>query len=327
MSLFKELQWELIEKPRQTYNYLTILKEKKETEEEKKKREKQEWKQLCEEKKKEMNKKEFERWRKKEWYQRNKERRIERQLDAYYRNKAEEEALIEEIYKNVYDILPEPINYDKYYTAKFRDDDINSENKYKFCWWSSKLVFENRRRLPQQKKPFRIYWRKWVKEVMNVLAKQETRAYQLLLPHLDELKDAKYFIQRWNQGLTKYPMWKIYWRLAELIKGSDIPPSHVCNVLSAIQRGKYIASEVYLWRTNFIFWDVLVTQTGNMFQISLENNLKWLTPDTVEQIHATRVERWKKKWKEKPPIYLVKDAYLLKIPINGRETFYYILPT
>lgn len=31
---------------------------------------------------------------------------------------------------------------------------------------------------------------------MNVLAKQETRAYQLLLPHLDELKDAKYFIQR-----------------------------------------------------------------------------------------------------------------------------------
>ena len=327
MSLFNDLQWQIIEKPRQTYNYLTILKEKKENEEDKKKREKQEWKQLCEEKKKEMSKEEFSKWRQKEWYQRNKKRRIERQLDSYYKNKAEEEALIEEIYKDVYSQIPEPINYDKYYTAKFRDDDINSENKYKFCWRSSKLLFENWRHLPQQKKPFRIHWRRGVKEVMNVLAKQETRAYQLLLPHLDELRDAKYFIQKGWQGLTKYPMWNVYWKLAELIKSSDIPPSHVCNVLSAIQRWKYIASEVYLWRTNFILWDVLVTQTGNMFQICLENNLPWLTPHTVKQIHETRIQWRKHKWKEKPPIYLVKDAYLLKIPINERENLFYILPT
>ena len=104
-----------------------------------------------------MNKKEFEGWRKKEWYQRNKERRIERQLDAYYRNKAEEEALIEEIYKNVYDILPEPINYDKYYTAKFRDDDIDCDGKYRYYRRCSRLKSLKPSKLPKYTLPIRIY--------------------------------------------------------------------------------------------------------------------------------------------------------------------------
>ena len=133
------------------------MKEKKENEKDRKKREKQEWKQLCEDKKKEMSKEEFNKRRQRERYQRNKKKRIERQLDAYYRNKAEEDALIEEIYKDVYDALPEPINYDKYYTAKFRDDDVNSENKYKFCWRSSKLASENWKRMRKRRMPFRIY--------------------------------------------------------------------------------------------------------------------------------------------------------------------------
>lgn len=325
MSLFNLLQWELIEKPKQTYNYLTIRKKKEEAEEEKTKREKAEWKEVCKEMKEKMSKEEFTKWRAKEWYQRNKKKRIQKQLDVYYRNKDEQEAMLEEIYEEIYDTLPEPINYDKYYTAKFRDDDVNSENKYKFCWRSSKLIFENWGWLPKQETPFRIYWRKWVKEVMNVLAKQEARAYQLLLPHLNELEDERFFIQR-HQTLTKYPLWSVYWKLAELVKDSDIPPSHICNVLSAIQRDKYIVSEVYLWRTNFIVWDVLVTQTGNMFQICLENNLPWLTPQNVEQIHETRMKWWKKKWEEKPPIYLVEDAYLVKYQLNEREMQFYIIP-
>jgi len=28
---------------------------------------------------------------------------------------------------------------------------------------------------------------------------------------------------------------------------------------------------------------------GHMFKIALENNLKWLTPDTVEEIHQQRL--------------------------------------
>lgn len=322
MSLFNLLQWELIEKPRDSYNYRKVLKE---TAEEKAKMKKTERKALCMEMKDKLSEEEFRKWRQKEWYKKNKKKIIDTQLSWYYKKKQEEEGVLEEIYEEVYDPLPEPINYDKYYTAKFRNDDVNSENKYKFCWRSSKLIFENWGRLPKQKTPFRIYWRKWVKEVMNALVKQETRAYQLLLPHLSELEWVRYFIQR-HQTLTKYPLWSVYWKLAELIENSDIPPSHICNVLSAIQRDKYIVSEVYLWRTNFIVWDVLVTQTGNMFQICLENNLPWLTPQNVEQIHKTRMKWRKKKWEEKPPIYLVEDAYLVKYQLNERETQFYIIP-
>lgn len=325
MSLFNQLQWEIIEKPRDSYNYRKVLKERDETAEEKAKREKDEWKALSKEMKGKLTAEEFSEWRKKAWYERNKKERSKAQLERYYRKKDEEEAMLEEIYEEIYDPLPEPINCDKYYTAKFRNDDVNSENKYKFCWWSSKLIFEKWGWLPKQKTPFRIYWRKGVKEVMNVLARQEARAYQLLLPHLNELEGEKFFIQK-HQTLTKYPLRSVYWKLAELVKNSDIPPSHICNVLSAIQRDKYIVSEVYLWRTNFIVWDVLVTQTGNMFQICLENNLPWLKPNNVEEIHDIRMKWRKKKWEEKPPIYLVEDAYLVKYQLNERETQFYIIP-
>lgn len=73
--------------------------------------------------------------------------------------------------------------------------------------------------------------------------------------------------------------------------------------------------------------DVVVTQTGHMFQPCLENNIPRLTPETIENIHSVRMGRRKKKQKEKPPIYMVCDAYLLKISINERENFYYIVPT
>lgn len=74
-----------------------------------------------------MSKEEFNKWRQKERYQRNKKRRIEKQLEQYYRNKKEGEAFLEEIYKNVYDTLPEPINRDKYYLEKFKEDDTDYE--------------------------------------------------------------------------------------------------------------------------------------------------------------------------------------------------------
>ena len=70
-----------------------------------------------------MSKEEFYKWRLKEWYQWNKKERSKKQLEKYYKNKAEEEAMIEEIYKDVYDVLPEPIERDKFYMEKYKDDD------------------------------------------------------------------------------------------------------------------------------------------------------------------------------------------------------------
>lgn len=273
-----------------------------------------------------LSKEEFNKWRQKAYYQWQKEERIRKSLDRYYRNKTEEEAIIEDVYKDVYDVLPEPINYDKYYIEKYREDDIDVDGKYRFSWRSSKIIFDYWKFMPKYKKPIRIYWRRGVNTVINNLLKEEGRAYQLLLPHLDELEDAKFKIKK-HQTITKYPLWNVSWKLARLIMNSDIAPSHICNVLSAIQRWKYIISEAYLWRNNFIMGDVIVTQTWHKFQPCLENNIERLTPDTIEDIHNIRMKRRKKKWKKKPPLYMVSDAYLVKIPINKWETYFYIIPT
>lgn len=273
-----------------------------------------------------LPKEEFNEWRQKAYYQRQKKERSKKNLDRYYRNKAAEEAFFEEIYKDVYDPIPEPINYDKYYTEKFREDDMDADGKYRFSRWSSKIIFDNWRYMPKYKKPIRIYWRRGINAAINNLLREEWKAYELLLPYLDELKDAKFALKRF-QTITKYPLWNVSGKLGELCMSSDIAPSHICNVLSAIQRDKYIISEAYLWRTNFIMWDVVVTQTGHKFQPCLENNIPWITKDTIEWLHEVRMKRWKKKWKEKPPIYMVSDAYLVKIPINEWETYFYIIPT
>jgi hypothetical protein len=92
-------------------------------------------------------------------------------------------------------------------------------------------------------------------------------------------------------------------------------------------RDKFMVSELYLGRNSFIFWDVLVTWTWNTFRIALENNLPWLTKDTVEEIHSLRMDWRKNKGEKAPPIYIVNDAYLIKIPINERENLFYIVPT
>ena len=325
MSLFTELQNKIIENPEDMGSYRKILKKKWETEDEKEKREKAEWKALCEQKKKEMSKEEYEKWRRKEWGQRNKKHLAEKQLQRYYRLKAEQQEMIEEIYKTVYDPLPEPINYDKYYTQKFREDDMTKEWKYRFCWRSSKIVFEDRKKMPRRRNPVRIYPRRWIGAAIWTLTREETKAYLYLKPHLPELMDARFTTKK-QQTITKYPLRNVRWKLAKLTEASDIAPSHICNVLSAIQRDVYIASEVYLGRNSFILGDVIVTQTGQMFQICLENNLPWLTPDTVEDIHEQRMIWWKKKWRVPPPLYMLQDAYLLTFKMNERETYYYVVP-
>ena len=321
MSLFDDFQQgEIIDNPWWLRMYRN--KPRKKTDEEKKK----ERKELSKKMKAELSPEEFNKWRKKEYYQLTKDKRIEQQLERYYRKRKEEENMLDEIYRDVYDPLPEPINYDKLYIEKFKNDDVDSDGKYRFSWRSSKIIFEDWKKIPRYKQPIRIYWRRWINTVINNLLKEEWKAYKLLLPHLSELEWAKFMLKKY-QSLTKYPLWNISGKLSKLCIDSDIAPSHICNVLSAIQRGKYIASEAYLWRNSFIMGDVIVTQTGHMFQPCLENNIDWLTPNTIDAIHNTRMKWRKKKWKEKPPIYMLSDAYLIKIPINERENYYYLIPT
>lgn len=325
MSLFNELQWQIIENPKATYSSLKIRKEKKESEEEEKKRLKQERKELCTQKKKELSKEEYDKRRVKERYQWNKKWYGEKQLNDYYKRKAEDEATIEQIYNEVYDTIPEPINRDEYYTQRFRDDDTVKRG-YRFAWRSSKLANLNWKSVPKQKKPFRISNRRSMEYSMRLLHDIQYEVYQYLSPHLEEIKNCRNYIYK-KQKPYDFPLWHIDEPLKTLAEWLDMSPARVVNVADAMIRWKLIVSELYLWRTSFIFWDVLVTQTGNTYRIALENNLPWLTKDTVEDIHEKRMQWRKHKWKDKPPIYIVNDAYLVKYEPNEREKIFYIIPT
>ena len=323
MSLFDELQqWEIITNPQKLWSTNRIRKEKAE---EKKKKQEEERKELAKKMKEELSPEEYKKWKWKMWYQDNREHHIQKELERQKRIKQEEDALLEEIYKDVYDPIPEPIDYDKYYTEKFKSDDV-VDGRYHFSRWSSRLKVIRRDKTPKYRRPFRVCDRSWMKRTYEHLADVEYRAYEYMKPHLEETRWCNMLMAKRQQPF-KYPVWLTDWKLKELIEESDINHAHICNVTDWMRRDKYIPWMTYLGRNSFIFGDVVVTQTGHTFRISLENNLGWLTPDTVEEIHRLRMERRKKKAKEAPQIYIVNDAYLVRVNPNERESLYFIVPT
>lgn len=320
MSLFSQIQWNIITDPKSLWSYRRILKKKGSDKEEKEK-----IRELYNQKKQEMSEEEYEKRRRKDRYQRNKERIIERQKGWYRRQKEEENAILEDIYESVYSQIPDPINYDKYYTEKFKKDDT-VKWWYRFARRSSRLTRINRRWLPKQKAPFRISNRNWINHMMKRANDMQNKAYLYMKPYIDEVRNCYLGLNRKQQPFD-FPIYKAWGRLREIAEASDINNWYLYLLTDAMRRDKYIPEEVYLWRTSFIFWDVLVTQTGHLFRIALENNLSWLTKDTVEDIHGKRIKWRKEKAKVAPPIYMVSDAYLIKVPINEWETYFYIVPT
>lgn len=326
MSLFNEIQWQVIENPKSTYNNIKIRKEKKEKDnKENEKKKKQERKKLCEQKKEELWEDEYKKRYWKQRYKDNREHHIQKEINRQKEKRKEEEALIEGIYKNVYDILPEPIDIDKFYTEKFKNDDILS-GEYKFSWRSSRLKRIPWRKYSRQHLPFRVSYRHWINQMMATLSRTQLKAYQYLLPLFNEWKDCPISLHK-RQQPYRYPTYLVWEPLQSIIDASEINNWHLICVADGIRRGKYIPWEVYLWRNSFIFWDVVVTNTWHLFRISLEHNLKWLTPNTVEKIHQDRMDWRKKKADNKVPILLLWDAYLIKVPINEWEDLYFITPT
>lgn len=325
MSLFNELQWEIIKNPKNTYSALKVRQEQKESEEEKEKRLKQEWKDLCKEKKQELSKEEYDKWRVKEWYQRNKEWYSEKQLNSYHKRKEEEEAMIEEIYKEVYDILPEPINWDEYYAKEFREDDINYEGKFKFSRWASRL---NRVKPSKEKaytNPVKVYNFANLWWVLSNLWRIQDRAYEYLRPHINEINLGDFKLSK-KQSLTKNPVRNAWWNMRKLADATDISMNQLYSVASAMLRDKYIINEIYLGRASFLVGDVIISQAGNIYRPCLENNIPWLTPDTVEELHKKRFD-WLKKKTDDLDIYVLRDTYLVKYQPNEREKMFYIIPT
>lgn len=307
MSLFNELQEGIIEKPKQTWTYQRVLKAKSE--------ETKTRKQIVKEMKEKLSPEEFKKRYMRQYYD------AEKKKKEYRKKKEDGLRLMLELF----DEIPDPINRDKYYTEKYRDDDTVKRG-YRFAWRSSKLKNINRRTTPRRKQPFRISNRRSMEYSIRLLHDIQCKVYTHLLPHLDEIKDCRYYIHK-KQHPYDFPLWHIDEPLKTLAQWLDMNPARVMNVADAMIRWKLIVSELYLWRNSFIFGDVVVTQTGNTYRIALENNLPWLTKDTVEDIHSLRMEWRKHKGKIAPPIYMVNDAYLITIQPNEREKLFYIVPT
>jgi len=315
MSLFNDLQWEIIENPEKTRNYHKIRAQINEKPQEK--TEKQKRKEMRERLWPVEYKKRYDKQRYKK--QRNLfKQRYEEHRDAFNEDMLNE--IIDELWpgNNI-------INRDKYYLEKFRDDDVKS-NWYRFAWRSSRLVRIKWKDLPKQLLPFKVvkvrgmeYWIKNMNEVQN-------KAYQYLKPHMEEFKDVTLFLQK-KQKPYDYPTYATTREFENFVRWGPVNPWHIYLVFDAMRRWKYMASETYLWRNSFIFGDVVVTQTWKLFRIALENNLPWLTKDTVEEIHSLKMDWRKNKWDKMPPIYIVNDAYLIKVHINEREDLFYIVPT
>lgn len=319
------MQWQIIENPKVTYNYIKVLREKEETAEEKEKKEKAERKELCKKKKAELNEEEFKKWRQKAWYQRNRERRIEKQLDSYYRNKVEEEALIEDIYKDVYDTLPEPVDYNKLYAEKYDKDDRDGNWKYKFYWRCSRLNFMKMSKFKKYKQPIKIYDRGNLSLMFSGLWRMQDRAYEYIKPHIDEFSIKSFKLSK-KQFFTKSPMWTADEKLQQLVAGTDIANNQLYTVASALLRDKYMQTELYMGRVWFLVGDIIITQNGNILRPILENNIPRLTKDTVEELHGKRVA-WLNREIDDLEVYTLWDCYFLKVHPNERETLFYFTPT
>ena len=270
-----------------------------------------------------LSKEEFYKRRQKAYYEWQKEERIKKWLERYYRNKWEEEAMLEEIYKDVYDPLPEPINYDKYYTEKFREDDMDVDGKYRYYWRCSRLNLLKPSKLSKYTLPIRIYWRKGVRSIISQLWNMQNKAYEYIKPYIDELNIKDFKLSK-KQFFTKAPMWAMSKKMLELTSATDISNNQICTVASALLRDKYIKSELYLWRVSFLVWDIIITQNGNVLRPCLENNIEWLNKDTVISLHDKRVKYL--NWEDNDlQIYILWDCYLLEIHINEREYIYYLV--
>lgn len=107
---------------------------------------------------------EFKKWYRRQYYD------AEAEKKKYQEKKKVRDELMVEFIDEAYLRIPKPINRDKYYTEKYKNDDTK-RTAYKFAWRSSKIRRLNWNWLPKQTSPFRISNRKGVdrciKELLN----------------------------------------------------------------------------------------------------------------------------------------------------------------
>lgn len=307
MSIFESFkEWAIIENPSQLKQHKDYVKKEKE-----KKKKTKEDKQR-EEMKANLTPEEYERRYQKQWRDKNKKKKHELYIVSYAKQKEERDIISEEVLSEIEYKWEKEQTIDEYYINKFKEEDTDWEWRYRYSWRASPLAKLDRRRVVKYDRPIRItenYWN------INILIKKQLSMqwdiYKLIYPRLNEIPLGSFKMSP-NQKVTARPMWNMTWRILELAEESWYPKHQICEITWALQKGIYIPSEVYLWHISWIFWETIITSMGHMFKIALENNLKWLTPDTIEDVRQQRLN-YKKKW-DKCRIYVLLNAYLIRVP-------------
>lgn len=261
----------------------------------------------------ELSPEEFSKRYQKNWRAKNKKRKHELYIKRHQREQEERDKISEEIFNEIEYKWEKEQTIDEYYREKFREEDTDWEWRYRYSWRASPLAKLKRARVKCYELPVRITGSDFaLTHLVSMQLDMQWKIYKFVYPHLDEIP-AWSFKMAAKQKVTARPMWELRWTILELAKESWYPKHQLCEITRAIQHGVYIPEEIYLWHISWIFWEVIVTSMGHMLKIALEHNLPRLTPDTVEEVRQQRLNY--KKRRDKCPIYILYNAYLIRVPI------------
>ena len=316
----------LITNPKNTYNYTKVIKNK--TNDVKSDRE------LVKEKKAELSPEDFTKWYHKHTYQKRKEK-VRQQYQA---KKTLEEALAIETYHEIFDDEPSIPTYkdlEKEYIEEARKYYTSKANRWVFYWWCSRLVSVKFNSVLLWMNPIRICENLKMNKLFLTELKEQQRIANILKPHLDEIC-LEEIILRKKQNISSRPNYKAIGRLEEIINENHLPCNFACEIASALIRDRYIDWLPYLWHNNYLLGDFIATGKGQVLLPALDNNLPYLTRETLNDIHNQTIA-WLNEEKNKVPLYLMRDLYLVRIPASkfqnenkeddsNNSYYYYVVP-
>lgn len=319
------MSWKLLDKKQTLSNKNSIQKAKREKEEYKTE------KQIRKEMKEKLSPEDYYRWYHRTYYHKSDKEKTKRRNDNKSRIWFEEtKKLLLELYWE--DKKEQTI--DEYYIEKYRADDVDSDWRYRQMRWATDI--------------WRIAWTDYIwfpiriaeninmNKLMPRQLWEQTKAYNhLKWKDLDNVQC--WLLINWKNSLRNPRRWgnDNFISLAE--NEEWISRLQIWEMIRRIQAWVFMP-EVWVWYRCFMVWDIIATSMWHMFKIALENNLDWLTKDTIDSIHEQRKYIWhncnkRVKWF---PIACMDNCYLIKIPadkivcddwnIEHHHYNYYIVP-
>ena len=222
MSVFDDLQIDLIEAPRKLPSYQKIVKERRGKEERTEK-------QIRKEMKAKLSEKEY--W--KRYAHREYVKRKKKYKKRYKSQQEELSKMTEEICDELWpgnDLT----DWDKFYTKKFKEDDAKGR-AYRFSWRCSRLRRINWARTNKQTTPFRVANRKQMDQLIRDNTKTQNGAYEYLKPHMNDIKDCMLALNK-NQLPYNYPVYVSDKELRDVVNESPVNIASTYLVFDAMRR-------------------------------------------------------------------------------------------